>query len=324
MSVRLLARRSLAVVLGALCFLAGGLVVPQFVSATVSSGEREAFFPMPPTRIMDTRTEDSPFGPGVPVGPGQVLTLKVGGFRGVSPTAGAAVLNVTITDATQQSLLTIYPSGTPRPTASSLNFVPGQVVPNAVTVKIGADKQVNVYNDKGSVHVVVDVNGYYENVTFDDRYDTKAQTDAKVATGITTPNHIASPQVADGSLGGADLADSSVTGADLADSSVTGAEVADGSLALDDLTGGGDYEEYTLPDLAVPAGGCQLVSISLGIANAYRLVVPMRIAAGVIFAANISASPVVLNLSGNAGLHICNRGFAAFNTTAPTLDYHLI
>jgi hypothetical protein len=39
----------------ALSFLAGGLVVPQLVSATVSSGEREAFFPLPPTRILDTR-----------------------------------------------------------------------------------------------------------------------------------------------------------------------------------------------------------------------------------------------------------------------------
>jgi len=171
MSVRLLARRSLIVVLGALCFLAGGLVVPQLVSATVSSGEREAFFPMPPTRLMDTRTADSPFGDGVPLGPGQTMDIKVGGFRGVSANAGAAVLNVTITDASQQSLLTIFPSGTPRPTASSLNFVPGQVVPNAVTVKIGANKKVSIYNDKGSVHVVVDVNGYYENVDFDDRYD---------------------------------------------------------------------------------------------------------------------------------------------------------
>src|SRR5262245_22966618 len=34
-TARTAARRALLVVLGALCFLAGGLVVPQFVSATV-------------------------------------------------------------------------------------------------------------------------------------------------------------------------------------------------------------------------------------------------------------------------------------------------
>ena len=51
MSLRALARRGLLVVLVALSFLGGGLVVPSLVSATVSAGEREAFFPLPPTRI---------------------------------------------------------------------------------------------------------------------------------------------------------------------------------------------------------------------------------------------------------------------------------
>jgi hypothetical protein len=71
------------------------------------------------------------------------------------------VLNVTVTQPTAQSYLTVFPSGTTRPLASNLNFLAGQTVPNLVIAKVGADGKVAVYNDAGSAHVVLDVVGWY-------------------------------------------------------------------------------------------------------------------------------------------------------------------
>jgi hypothetical protein len=66
-----------------------------------------------------------------------------------------------VTNPTGAGFLTAWPSDAPRPTASDLNFVPGQTVPNLVVVKIGADGRVNLYNLTGTTDAVLDVVGYY-------------------------------------------------------------------------------------------------------------------------------------------------------------------
>ena len=48
--------------------------------------------------------------------------------------ANTVVLNVTVTDPTAGSYLTVWPQGSARPTASSVNWVAGQTIPNTVTV----------------------------------------------------------------------------------------------------------------------------------------------------------------------------------------------
>jgi hypothetical protein len=83
------------------------------------------------------------------------------GAGGVPVAATAVVANVTVTGPTAAGFLTAWPSDAPRPTASDLNFVPGQTVPNLVVVKIGADGKVNLYNLTGTTDAVVDVVGYY-------------------------------------------------------------------------------------------------------------------------------------------------------------------
>ena len=70
--------------------------------------------------------------------------------------------------------LTIWPGGE-RPDHSSLNPAPGQPpTPNAVTTKLSIDQEFEIYNNRGSVHLVIDVNGYYANHNHDDRYLTEA------------------------------------------------------------------------------------------------------------------------------------------------------
>jgi hypothetical protein len=73
----------------------------------------------------------------------------------------AAVMNVTVTNTTQSSFLTAWPTGATRPTASDLNWVGGQTVPNLGVVKLGSDGAIQVFNASGSVDVIVDLSGWY-------------------------------------------------------------------------------------------------------------------------------------------------------------------
>ena len=58
--------------------------------------------------------------------------------------------------------LTVYPAGVARPTASTLNYVAGQIVPNGTVVKLGTADAVDIYALDGCPDVVVDVVGYFE------------------------------------------------------------------------------------------------------------------------------------------------------------------
>ena len=127
----------------------------------LEGGPGSGFWPVPPQRILDTRT-----GNGAPVGtlgPNAAMALMVTGRGGV-PAAGvsAVVLNVTVTEPTAESFLTAWPAGEARPLASNLNFTAAKTVPNLVVVKVGAGGVVDLYNYSGATHVVVDVAGWYE------------------------------------------------------------------------------------------------------------------------------------------------------------------
>jgi hypothetical protein len=114
------------------------------------------FNPLTPKRVMDTRA-----GLGAskrPVGQGQTITLTI---PGLPASATAVAMNVTATNPTAGSFLTVFPYGQSRPTASNLNFSTGQTVPNMVTVSVGAGGRVSFYNRFGSVDVIADLAGYY-------------------------------------------------------------------------------------------------------------------------------------------------------------------
>ena len=109
-----------------------------------------------PARLLDTRTD------GGAITGGTTRTLVVTGRSGV-PASGVAavVLNVTAIEPTRSGFLTVFPGGTTRPTASNLNFVAKQVVPNLVTVGVGSGGTVGIYSSAGETHVAADVVGWY-------------------------------------------------------------------------------------------------------------------------------------------------------------------
>jgi hypothetical protein len=71
------------------------------------------------------------------------------------------VLNVTSTDTSSNSYLTLWPAGAAQPLASDLNWGQGQTVSNLVIATVGANGQVTIFNATGSAAVVVDALGYY-------------------------------------------------------------------------------------------------------------------------------------------------------------------
>lgn len=124
------------------------------------AGSPGVFVPLSPTRLLDSRSGISFYGP---LSGGSAKELQVTGRGGV-PDVGvsAVVLNITATEARSFGFITAYPAGTSRPNASNLNYVTGQTVPNLAVVKVTPDGRLMVANtSSGSVQVIADIAGYY-------------------------------------------------------------------------------------------------------------------------------------------------------------------
>jgi hypothetical protein len=111
------------------------------------------YTPLPATRVLDTR------GGSGPVGPGGVVTLNLADR--LPATTTAVVFNLTGTEPTAATHVTAYPNGLDRPTASNLNLRANETRANLVTVAVGANRAVDLYNNAGSTHLVADLAGYY-------------------------------------------------------------------------------------------------------------------------------------------------------------------
>jgi hypothetical protein len=117
-----------------------------------------------PARLLDTRpgftTIDGQYA-GAGIRPtGSVQVLQVTGRAGIPSGVASVVLNVTV-DAPQLSgFITSYPCGAALPTASNLNYVVGQTVPNAVISKLSATGTVCLFAS-AATHLIVDVTGYF-------------------------------------------------------------------------------------------------------------------------------------------------------------------
>lgn len=75
--------------------------------------------------------------------------------------ASSVVLNLTVTDTTAPSYLTVWPAGGSRPEVSNLNWTANETVSNLAIVQVGAAGQVTFYNDAGQAAVIADLEGYF-------------------------------------------------------------------------------------------------------------------------------------------------------------------
>lgn len=138
-------------------------LTPSAARAATVTGS--AFSPLPPTRIVDTRS-----GQGAPVGkvaPGGTIHFQVAGIGGVPSGASAVALNLTIVDADRPGFASLWstPTGTPppagNPTTSSVNLGSvGATVANMSVIALSSDGSLNLFSDAGG-YAIIDLAGYW-------------------------------------------------------------------------------------------------------------------------------------------------------------------
>lgn len=176
--------------------LATGLGAPngrEIVKGLCQAVPRSAagtFNALTPARVLDTRYGIGRAGTW-PVPANGTVKLKVTGVGGVPATGvTSVVVNVTAVAPTASGFLTVYPSGTTRPASSNMNWTKGQIIPNLVTVPVGKDGSIDLFNaGGGTTHFVADVAGYYSTEAGGSTYLPKGPArilDTRAAIGTTT------------------------------------------------------------------------------------------------------------------------------------------
>ena len=138
---------------------AGGTVTgPDATFETTCTGGR--FFPLAPCRVLDTRN-DTAMTDGVP------REVAFHGACGVPAAARALAANVTVTQPTLPGHVSVYPADAASTGTSVVHFVAGKTRASNVIIKLSDDgtgraRLEATIPGAGSVHVIVDVSGYFD------------------------------------------------------------------------------------------------------------------------------------------------------------------
>lgn len=169
-----MARRSVTILAAVALAATGTLVGTQFASGA-PDGTETVFVPITPCRLVDTRPNTAT-SPAINVGP---RNTKLGADEaasftawgtgdGNSPcevpaTAVAIATNTVAVSPSARSFMTLYPADVANPGTANLNYIAGQApTPNAANIPLSPTGTFSVFNAFGTVHVVIDVNGYYQ------------------------------------------------------------------------------------------------------------------------------------------------------------------
>jgi hypothetical protein len=152
----------------------GAVIGTQFVSGAGESSE-SIFVSVTPCRLVDTRPGDINVGPrDTKIGPDETATFTAWGTGDADspcdlPDSATAIATNTVAIApTARSFMTLYPGDVDNPGTANLNYTAGQApTPNAANVPLSPTGTFNVFNAFGDVHVVIDINGYYQPATSD-------------------------------------------------------------------------------------------------------------------------------------------------------------
>lgn len=123
------------------------------------------FFTLTPCRLLDTRNPDGPYG-GPVLQAAQLRTFAAAGRCGIPPTAAALSINVTAVSPTAAGYLSLVPADQLQANTSTLNFSAGQTRSNNTLLMLSdtLERSFAVFAGipAGTVHLIVDVNGYFE------------------------------------------------------------------------------------------------------------------------------------------------------------------
>ena len=127
------------------------------------SGSTLAFYPLTPCRVADTRMSNFPQGLGPPFLPGgqeRAFPILNATSCNIPSSAAAYSLNFSVVPHGSLFYMTVWPTGENRPTVSTLNDIPGQIIANAAIVTAGATGKVSVY-PTNDTDLIIDINGYF-------------------------------------------------------------------------------------------------------------------------------------------------------------------
>ena len=146
--------------------------------------QRGTFFTLVPCRLYDSRS-------GPPLASATVHVIPLAGVCGVSAGSppGALSLNATVVSPTGAGHLQLYPDAAPAQT-SAVNFTADQTRANNVVVALAADgsgdlRAVPTVVGGGTLHLILDINGYFVGACGDLRISDAEECDGSVVAGAT-------------------------------------------------------------------------------------------------------------------------------------------
>ncbi len=130
---------------------------------SVSPPSAASLYALPPCRAFDTRQPVGDFG-GPALAAKAERSFTLADRCGIPASARALSFNVTATAGTAAGNVVLFPGGTTAPSTATLNYGAGATRANNGIVGLGAGAVLRVKSNQasGSVHLVLDVNGYFE------------------------------------------------------------------------------------------------------------------------------------------------------------------
>jgi hypothetical protein len=116
------------------------------------------FYTLAPCRVLDTRQ-------AAPLASKVATVVAVSGACGVPRTAKVVSGNLTVVAPTGAGNVIVFPGDAPTPLASTINFAVGQTKANNLLVGLSGDGAGTLglrFSGEGVVHVILDLNGYFE------------------------------------------------------------------------------------------------------------------------------------------------------------------
>jgi hypothetical protein len=121
---------------------------------------------LPPCRVLDTRDETGPAAAAPIITGAELRNFSVLNRCSIPSTAFALSVNVTVVSPTSDGSLTLYSGSVPPPwPASAISFSAGRTRANNAIVQLSTDGWATIgvqSNSPGTLHLVLDVNGYFE------------------------------------------------------------------------------------------------------------------------------------------------------------------
>lgn len=115
-----------------------------------------------PIRVCDTRPGANDPATYASKTLGSYQVISVGFSQYVPAGTSSVVINVTAVNPSSSGYLSIWPAGLAEPTGSSLTYNSSIFAKSSlITVPLGQNDEINIFNSKGTTDVLIDLIGYY-------------------------------------------------------------------------------------------------------------------------------------------------------------------